>query len=129
MKKFIIIICTAIVSVVLTSATIKIQDAYAFKEGITAFAAGNVIQTIEFREGSIALDLQSKTNPYYTRVYITTDDQEIINLVRKNHKDIVNLINNTRLSDKEITVLHGLLGKNVNRQDLVKILSEYKLTK
>ena len=131
MGKKTIILLTALASIFITATAFVTIDAVKAANTYNAYANG-VISGVKFDDNTCRISIHnSHTDTDDVSVVITTTNQNLLDLMRKYEKLVVNVANSTKLQNKDIHAIIRQLpeGMKVDAADAEKLLNEYGVVK
>jgi hypothetical protein len=126
-----VILLTALASIFVTATAFVTVDAVKAATTYNAYANG-VISSVEFEENTCRITLHNSiTDTDDVSVVVTTTNQNLLTLMRKYERLVVNVANSTKLTNSNIRTIIRQLPKNmkVDATDAEEILHEYGVVK
>jgi copper(I)-binding protein len=131
MGKKTIILLTALASIFVTATAFVAVDAVKAATTYNAYANG-AISSVEFEGNTCRVTIHnSNTATDDVSVVVTTTNQNLLALMRKYEKPVVNAANSTKLTNGDIRAIIRQLPKgiDVDAADAAKLLDEYGMVK
>jgi hypothetical protein len=131
MKTKTIILLTALASIFVTATAFVAVDAVKAATTYNAYADG-VISSVEFEGNTCRITIHNSiTDTDDVSVVVTTTNQNLLALMHKYEKFVVNVANSTKLTNGNIRAIMRQLPKDmkVDATDAEEILHEYGVVK
>ncbi|MDR0680748.1 MAG: hypothetical protein LBG15_02685 [Dysgonamonadaceae bacterium] len=131
MGKKTIILLTALASIFVTATAFVAVDAVKVATTYNAYANG-VISSVEFEGNTCRISIHNSiTDTDDVSVVVTTTNQNLLALMHKYEKLVVNVANSTKLTNGNIRSIIRQLPTNmkVDADDAEKLLNEYGVVK